>query len=159
MIRPRKPLKPNDERFTPPDLLMRLHAKHRFTVDIASCAIAPAAQIITRYFTKEMDVFKYAPFPREERVYCNPPYSDIWPWVDLLWRQPCFSLMLLPAWTDRKWWLQLVEPYRDRPGSRLHVEFTERIAFGSPECPVAPPDADVPKFLGSVLITFDQVAA
>lgn len=156
-----KPLKPNDERFTPPDLLLRLHARYKFTVDIASCAIAPAAQIIPRYFTKEMDVFRYAPFPKHERIFCNPPYSDILPWVDLLWRQPCFSFMLVPAWTDRKWWQLLVEPYRDQIGSRLHTQFTDRVTFWQPDAAGVAANAmkEEPKFIGSVYLIFDQVAA
>lgn len=145
---------PNDERFTPPDLIRKLHAKYSFTVDIASSSLAPAAQILTRYITKEQNALKYM-IPADERVFCNPPYSDIWTWVDFLWRQPCFSFLLVPAWTDRKWWLELVEPYRDRPGSRLHTEHFGRILFGDPETPIRKKDA--PKFIGSVFITFDQV--
>lgn len=145
---------PKDERFTPPDLLLDLHAKYRFTVDIASSSLAPAAQILTRYITKEQNVFRFQ-IPKEERVFCNPPYSEIYPWVHFLWRQPCFSFMLLPAWTDRRWWQELVEPFRDRPGSRLHAEHTGRILFGTPEQPIR--EKDAPKFIGSVYLTFDQV--
>lgn len=150
-----KPPKDNDERFTPPELLLKLHGRYGFTVDIASTPLAPAAQILTRYLTKEMNALKYA-IPADERVFCNPPYSDIWTWVDFLWRQPCFSLLLVPAWTDRKWWLELIEPYRDRPGSRLHTEHMGRVLFGDPVQPIR--EKDAPKFTGSVLITFDRAA-
>lgn len=149
-----KPVKDNDERFTPPELLWWLHTRYRFTVDIASTPLAPAAQILTRYITKEQNALRYI-IPADERVFCNPPYSDIWPWVDFLWRQPCFSLLLVPAWTDRKWWQELVEPYRDRFGSRLHTEFHTRVTFGDPEKPIR--ESGAPKFIGSVFITFDRV--
>ncbi len=152
--RPKKESQDNDERFTPPDLLLKLHAKHSFTVDIASSPLAPASKILTRYFTKQMNVLQYV-IPDHERVFCNPPYSDIWTWVDFLWRQPCFSLLLVPAWTDRQWWQKLIEPYRDRPGSRLHTEFYTRVLFGDPEVPIR--EEGAPKFIGSVFITFDKV--
>ena len=142
-----------DERFTPPTDLERWHAKYRFTVDIASSPLAPAARILPRYITKEQNALRFA-IPREERVWCNPPYSDIEPWVRFLWKQPCFSVMLLPAWTDRQWWQKYVEPFRDRPGSRLHTEFLTRVLFGDPVVPVR--TKGQPNFW-PVLLIFDEV--
>lgn len=53
-----------------------------------------------------------------ERVWCNPPYSDIRPWVQKAWDEWVGSqaiVMLLPAnRTEQGWWQDLVEPRRDR---------------------------------------------
>lgn len=56
-------------------------------------------------------------------VWCNPPYSDIEPWVERAWdfarevdcRFDWTVSMLLPCnRTEQPWWQNLVEPYRDR---------------------------------------------
>lgn len=72
-----------------------------------------------------------------ERVYCNPPYSDIKPWVEKANEEAgeCpLIVMLLPAnRTEQAWWQLEVEPHRDRVGSRLRVEFiSQRIRFIAP---------------------------
>lgn len=62
-----------------------------------------------------------------ERVWCNPPFSDIAPWVRKSW--DCWPstlgiVMILPAnRTEQTWWQLMVEPYRDRVGSPLRTEF------------------------------------
>ncbi|MGN6609970.1 MAG: DNA N-6-adenine-methyltransferase [Jatrophihabitans sp.] len=62
-----------------------------------------------------------------ETVWCNPPYSDIEPWVAKAWDEhPATGgiVMLLPAnRTEQGWWQRLVEPFRDQPGSPLTVTF------------------------------------
>ena len=62
-----------------------------------------------------------------ERVWCNPPYSDLASWVAKAWRETEAApviVMLVPAnRTKQAWWQDFVEPHRDRPGSRLRVEF------------------------------------
>jgi hypothetical protein len=79
------------------------------------------------------------------RVWCNPPYSDIGPWVRKAWKEwlsgRCSVIaMLLPAnRTDQKWWQEDVEPARDGrslPGQGLEVHFLPgRIRFGHPGNP------------------------
>jgi hypothetical protein len=67
-----------------------------------------------------------------ERVWCNPPYSDIEPWVQ---KAHCefesefpalraeLIVMLVPAnRTEQGWWQRLVEPSRDC-GDGFYVEF------------------------------------
>jgi hypothetical protein len=58
-----------------------------------------------------------------ERVWCNPPYSDIEPWVEKAHGSGAeLVVMLLPAnRTEQGWWQRQVEPHR-RAGS-LVVEF------------------------------------
>lgn len=73
-------------------------------------------------------------------VWCNPPYSDIGAWVRKAWdvwnapRHPHLIAMLLPAnRVEQGWWQDHVEPFRDRPGSPLRVEFLRgRMRFDRP---------------------------
>lgn len=65
-------------------------------------------------------------------VWCNPPYSDIAPWVEKAWRECAVAVgpegpsllhsvsMLIPATrTEQGWWQREVEPFRDG-GERRH---------------------------------------
>lgn len=72
-----------------------------------------------------------------ERVWCNPPFSSIARWVGKAWAEApgCeLIVMLLPAnRTEQGWWMDMVEPYRDRPGSPLRTEFLRgRLRFLKP---------------------------
>ena len=93
-----------------------------FTVDVAAAAHNTKCE---RYFDFAANglVQSWA----GERVWCNPPYSRIGHWVDKAWREYQSTdgiAMLLPAnRTEQGWWQQMVEPYRDRPGSELRVTF------------------------------------
>jgi phage N-6-adenine-methyltransferase len=76
-----------------------------------------------------------------ERVWCNPPYSHIEPWVEKAWREilqggcECV-VMLLPAnRTEQGWWQRHVEDTRDRlhANGHLTVRFLAgRIRFDRP---------------------------
>ena len=110
-----------DDRATPPEVFDPLHARFAFTVD--ACASAHNAKL-PRYWTPDDDGLAQ-PWAGE-RVWCNPPYSDIEPWVV----KACsvgnltpLVVMLLPAnRTEQGWWQRWIEPVRDR-GERLTVEF------------------------------------
>jgi hypothetical protein len=60
-----------------------------------------------------------------ERVWCNPPYSQIEPWVvKANTSSAALVVMLVPAnRTEQGWWQRHVEPRRDWPGFPLRVEF------------------------------------
>ena len=110
-----------DDRGTDP-FFDALHKKHGFTLDVAA---SPDNAKCERFFTKEQDGLAQ-PWARE-RVWCNPPYSNIRHWVEKAWfeypRTPLI-VMLLPAnRTEQGWWQELVEPYRDFPSSPLKVQF------------------------------------
>lgn len=93
-----------------------------FSIDVAAAAHNTKCE---RYYTLDDDGL--AQSWAGERVWCNPPYSSIAPWVAKAWaehRTAEVIVMLLPAnRTEQAWWQDLVEPYRDRPGSALRTEF------------------------------------
>jgi len=138
------PRSKSDHYFTPPDLLALLHGELRFTLDVASHPSAPSTEIIPRsYLFPGQDGLKL-PWAGE-RIWCNPPYSNISPWVSRAWEVASICpliAMLLPAnKTEQPWWQQGVEPFRDRrstPGQHFAVEtrfLGRRIRFGDPEDP------------------------
>jgi phage N-6-adenine-methyltransferase len=112
-----------DDRATEPAVFATFESRFGvFTLDVAAAAHNTKC---SRYFTRDDD--GTAQPWAGERVWCNPPYSDIAPWVHKAWDEHAAALgivMLLPAnRTEQRWWQDLVEPYRDRPGSGLRVEF------------------------------------
>lgn len=121
-----------DDRGTDPELFAELDRRFHFTLDVAA---SHANAKCERYLTKDD-----APLDglgqtwAGERVWCNPPYSNIRPWLEKAWcipRQEAAELivMLLPAnRTEQGWWQELVEPFRDRDSwladpHRLRTEF------------------------------------
>lgn len=114
-----------DDRATPPEMFDPLHGRFGFTIDVAAL---PHNAKLSRYYTPLEDGL-IQPWAGE-RVWCNPPYSDIRPWIEKAWSEwhldgPGLIVMLLPAnRTEQKWWQELVEPHRDRAGHLgLRVEF------------------------------------
>jgi phage N-6-adenine-methyltransferase len=122
-----------DERQTSPEVFDPLHERFRFTVDAAAL---PRNAKLPRFWTPEDDALSQS--WEGERVWCNPPYSHIEPWVEKAWREASPSrprktgerrkanaelvVMLVPAnRTEQGWWQRQVEPFRDWAGFR--VEF------------------------------------
>lgn len=119
-----------DDRATDPEFFTELDEVFHFTLDV--CA-TPANTKCERFFDKEQDGLSRS--WEGERVWCNPPYSDIAAWVEKAWREHAeLIVMLLPAnRTEQRWWQDHVEPYRDRPGSCLTVRFLRgRLRFIQP---------------------------
>jgi phage N-6-adenine-methyltransferase len=125
-----------DERYTPSAFFVPLHGQYLFTLDV--CATRESTKL-RRYFTAKQDGLRQS--WAGERCWCNPPYSNIAAWVQKAWVSGAeLVVMLLPAWTDRDWWAERVEPFRDgrspRGGPQLRTRFLrERIRFGSPGDP------------------------
>lgn len=118
-----------DDRATTLEVFEPLHAKYRFTIDVA--ASAENAKL-PRFYTCEDDglVQDWS----GERVWCNPPYSNIAPWVRKAHEGGAdLVVMLLPAnRTEQLWWQELVEPFRDRAGG-VRCEFLKgRMRFLKP---------------------------
>ena len=132
--RKRGPRPEVDDWATTPEVFGPLHERFRFTVDAAA---QPHNAKLPRFWTPEQNGL--AQSWAGERVWCNPPYSSIEPWVvkahaeyaeyDKTWdwraetnRGPSLIVMLLPAnRTEQGWWQRHVEPQR-RVG-HLCVEF------------------------------------
>lgn len=116
-----------DNLATPPEMFAPLHERFRFTVDVAAL---PHNTKCERFYTPDDDGLEQ-PWAGE-RVWCNPPYSNIEPWVEKGWLERAdwvdrgraeLIVMLVPAnRTEQGWWQRRVEPYRDR-GDDFRVEF------------------------------------
>jgi phage N-6-adenine-methyltransferase len=140
-----------DERATPPELFAIFHERFGFTIDV--CALAHNTKC-DRYFSPDEDGLEQS--WASERVWCNPPFSAIPPWVakaadsgaDLV-------VMLVPAnRTEQIWWQRYVEPRRDRGGG-LRVEFLPgRLRFLAPGATVIGPNQRPP--FGCCLLIWGQ---
>lgn len=122
----RGPQEEVDDRATTPEVFAPLHARFRFTVDAAAL---PHNAKLERFWTPEQDGMAQSWVG--ERVWCNPPYSSIEPWVVKAWRSGAeLVVMLLPAnRTEQGFWQRHIEPRRDVPGG-VRVEFLPgRIRF------------------------------
>ena len=110
-----------DDRALPQSDFEKFDARFGFTVDAASSIENRKCE---RHWTVK-DNGLDQPW-NGERVYCNPPYSDIWPWVQKAWQERNADLivLLLPAnRTEQRWWQDGIEPYRNKIGTVLSVEF------------------------------------
>ncbi len=110
-----------DDMATPPELFDPPHERFGFTLDVAASEHNAKCE---RFFTQQDDGLERV--WANERVWCNPPYSDIAPWV-LKAHGERFGarliVMLLPAnRTEQRWWQNHIEPWRDRAGV-CRVEF------------------------------------
>lgn len=153
-----------DDRGTTAELFDPLNERFRFSIDVAAAAHNAKCP---RFFTIDDGL---AQSWASERVWCNPPYSNLGPWVAKAWhewrsdRPPHVIVMLVPAnRTEQAWWQDHVEPFRDRPGpcwpcrrgGPLTVEFLRgRQRFILPGHTEVLPNQR-PPFVGALLIWQD----
>ena len=79
---------------TPPEFFWTLHQEYDFTLDGAS---EPGNGLLDRASTAEH------PIPWDgERVFCNPPWSNIRPFVELA-ALADLAVLLVPARTNARW--------------------------------------------------------
>jgi DNA N-6-adenine-methyltransferase (Dam) len=78
--RPPPPPRTDDEWTTPRDLFEALEAEFGFDLDPSA---TPENALCGRYFTREDDGLSR---PWTGRVFVNPPYSDLEPWVAKAWQ-------------------------------------------------------------------------
>lgn len=173
----RGPVDRVDDRGTDPAFIASLEERFgHFTLDVAA---APHNAKAPMFYTREDDGLEQ---PWYGRVWCNPPYSDCGSWVEKAWHEwehrprtvmtvqyrlwansrhlrPELIVMLLPAnRVEQGWWQDHVEPYRDRPGSPLRVEFLRgRMRFDRPDWTPGP-KGDRPPF-GCCLLIWSGGAA
>lgn len=109
-----------DDRTTSREMFDALDARFGFTVDVAASAINARC---LRFYTMADDGL--AQSWAGESVWCNPPYSDIRPWVEKAWAEVDRArriVLLLPSnRTEQGWWQECVEPYRDGRASSESV--------------------------------------
>lgn len=136
-----------DERYTTRETLAWCAARagvNRFDLDVAACSESHWASLW--YGKRENGLHK----PWFGDVWCNPPYSDLAPWVTKAWAECAVAVgpegpsllssiaMLIPATrTEQGWWQRDVEPHRDggelRHGLALRTHFLPgRTAFARP---------------------------
>lgn len=153
-----------DDLGTDPALFATLNERFGFTLDVAANASNAKC---ARYFDPTADGLE-RPWAGE-RVWCNPPYSQIRRWVEKAWSEwvngvrlasagPEIIVMLLPAnRPEQGWWQDLVEPYRDRPDTPLRVEFLRgRQRFVMPGAEAIGPNERPP--FGCVLLVWSRAA-
>lgn len=146
-----------DDRRTRAEYFDPWQERFGFTLDVAASAENAKCE---KFFTREQDGL--AQSWAGETVWCNPPYSDVAPWVRKAWeehRRANGIVMLLPAnRCEQKWWQQEVEPYRDKPSSPLRVEFQPgRMRFDRPDAVIGP-KGDRPPF-GLALLIWKNIKA
>lgn len=145
-----------DDRAITWDDFKPLHERFQFTIDAAA---SHANARLERYWTTEDDALSQS--WAGERVWCNPPYSNIEEWVVKAWdawqgTHECgvaeLIVMLLPAnRAEQGWWQCHVEPNRDC-GGVLRVEFLPgRMRFDRPNAVISP-KGDRPPFGCCLLI-------
>lgn len=138
-----------DDRRTPDAFWLPLNERHRFTLDAAATDANTKCERWCADGLKESW--------GGARVWCNPPYSDIRPWVEKAHQEMASGcelvVMLLPAnRTEQRWWQELIEPFR-QPAGTLAVTFLPgRMRFYRPGW-TKPAKGDRPPF-GLCLITW-----
>jgi hypothetical protein len=117
-----------DDRETPPCVWVPLDAEFRFTLDAAASVTnhkCPRYCTLGGYYIGKQLIREAGgdgltlPWSAE-RVWCNPPYSGLRPWVERAWDENAAEavVLLLPNnRSEQPFWQRLIEPYRDRPGS------------------------------------------
>jgi len=145
-----------DDRCTPDILWQAWNEEFGFTLDAASSHTNAKCEA---HFTIDDDGL--AQSWAGQRVWVNPPFSDCAGWVQKAWYEVTeggcpLVVMLLPAnRTEQGWWQEMVEPFRDRPGSVLSTRFiARRINFATSGNPGAKYASSAP--FGCVLLIFDH---
>lgn len=131
-----------DQRFTTRETdawCRKVAGVEAWDLDVAACEESHLAE---KFYTKADDGLTK---PWFGRVWCNPPFSDIEPWVAKAWFEAERGntevvAMLLPASrTEQPWWHRWVEPFRDGRSDRaigITTHFLPgRTRFGHPGNP------------------------
>lgn len=102
-----------DEWLTPVSLFEHWNEVCNFTLDAAS---TDENALCEKHYTKETDGLSQS--WKNERVWCNPPYSEVNKWVDKALSETrgydcgsTFVVMLLPSRTDTQWFENIYKRY------------------------------------------------
>lgn len=112
-----KPKWVNDSRSTPPEVYAALDAEFGFTFD--PCPLDSSATAGASLWGKDGLAKSWA----GQRVFCNPPYSDVSPWLAKA-SEADLAVYLLPVKSDLGWW-------HDQVMKATEVRFVrKRLRFG-----------------------------
>lgn len=122
-----RPPAPGDTWGTPREAFRELHAEFGFTVDAAALShnAKPA-----RYWSPREDGLRQ-PWDGE-RVWLNPPYSNLEPWLrKAAERRAEVAVLLLPVRTGTDWFLQYVwDPEQNAPRDGVTIRWCRhRVRF------------------------------
>lgn len=111
-----KPGKSEQVVCTPPEFIEKL--KHRLAIHVFSIDLAADSSnsIASQFYDEEIDSLTQ-PWSFSSWGFCNPPYSDIRPWVHKAWVEAgngAKTAVLVPSSTGSNWW-------RDWVDSKAHV--------------------------------------
>lgn len=144
-----------DDRGTLPEIFDPIHAEFGFTLDAAASLLNHKCE---RYFTRK-DNGLSLPWAGE-RVWCNPPFSDLASWTAKASHETTLGgcplvVMLLPNnRCEQVFWQTYIEPFRDR-GLGISVRFLKgRPRFIRPAEAKVPIKGDRPPF-GLSLVIFE----
>lgn len=139
---------------TPPEFFAKLHREFGFNVDAAAtpenamvgnkgpCGERPALYCsrcrIGRYYTACEDGTKREHYGPGDVVWCNPPYSNVEPWLRVASetaRIGALWVLLLAPSTDARWFHRFIwDAELNRPRDRVEVRFLPgRIRFIHPD--------------------------
>lgn len=143
-----------DDRALPQEVFdLLIQREFQLSIDVAA---SEKNAKLPRFWTESDDALGKS--WAKERVYCNPPYSAIAPWISKAWDEVGSEIivMLLPAnRTEQKWWQNGIEPMRDKPGSPLRTQFLPgRLRFLKPGQQVVGPNERPP--FGCVLCIWNH---
>lgn len=118
----------NQEYGTPQALFDELDAEFGFTLDVAA---SDANAKCPLYFTAESDGLSRS--WRGERIFCNPPYNNIAPWIEKAIREePDVAVFVVPARTHTHWFHEMVLDRSEIRWIRKKLRF-EGAPYNAPE--------------------------
>jgi len=155
-----------DDRETPPCVFVPLDAEFHFTLDAAAshqnrkcdhfCTLAGSydLRVGTEFDARDGLHYPWA----GERVWTNPPFSGVRPWVERAWDEAgeLVCLLLPNNRGEQPFWQKLIEPYRDRAGSILTTRnLPKRRPFLSAGAAIGNRTSKNPPF-GLVVVIWDR---
>ena len=123
--------KKTDERPTPDDLFNSLNEEFKFNTDLAASDLLHK---LPNYFTKQNSAFKYNWISNN---FCNPPYSEIYKWLEYGSKQHALTVYILPCDTSPAWFHDFVwdkELHKPRLNIQLRLP-RGRYKFGNTQSP------------------------
>lgn len=116
---------------TPPEVFAALDAEFNFQLDVAASAENALCELFIDEYTDSLQTRWYSYIARGEFSWCNPPYSDVGPWVRKVAKeakQGIGCVMLVMADTSVGW-------YREAIKTAQEVRFITggRLSFINPE--------------------------